>query len=448
MNTHITIKKTGDDSLEASELTYFHDLEKSTVIRIAPRSSTKNLESNIHNNWQISVNSLSTLRLDIKANKYDDTSSNLYVALSHLEKIYYDEFSDAILANIEGLRPIHDSDYVKITMALTNAGFKEPPKDRLRNVIRAIANDNKIDTAKEWALNRKWDGIARCENLFSTYFGCPDSEFCRAVGNYFTTAMAGRILNAGTKADSIPIIIGKQGSYKSTAMAALSPFPSSFGEIDLSQRDDNLARQIKGKLIIAIDELRGFGAKEVTAIKHFITRQEDEWRPLWSEFTVKNQRRCVFIASTNDMEFLTDMTGNRRYLPLTQVANCDPRLLEKDREQIWAEAIQTFRTSGVLWEEAQRLCGATHLAHLITDDILIGQIEKVLDSCLSPSATREFEIFLMCDLTERLYGSGQFLDRKRQMALASAVGTLGFEKRPLRINGKLTKVWARVSATL
>jgi len=107
--------------------------------------------------------------------------------------------------------------------------------------------------------------------------------------------------------------------------------------------------------------------REVEAIKAFVTSTKDVIRPKYARETVQRLRVCVFIGTTNSHDFLTDATGNRRFLPVEcNAKTCNEWMFGDDAEayveQMWAEAVHIYKTthpvlvlSSDLRDEAQRL---------------------------------------------------------------------------------------------
>jgi len=90
-------------------------------------------------------------------------------------------------------------------------------------------------------------------------------------------------------------------------------------------------------------ELAGMTKSEVEKIKAFITRTHDRARGAYKYFKVEAPRRCVFIATTNESEYLKSQTGNRRFWPV-RVGNIDIDRLRSERDQLWAEAVLIERS--------------------------------------------------------------------------------------------------------
>jgi predicted P-loop ATPase len=150
------------------------------------------------------------------------------------------------------------------------------------------------------------------------------------------------------------------------------PSPEFFAEINLSDKDADLARIMRGKLVVEIGELKGMRSREIEHTKAFVTRRYEQWVPKYKEFTSTYPRRSVLFGTTNEGEFLEDATGARRFNPIN-VRRADRRGIKRDRLQLWAEAKERFEQDlafggdGVIWQEAERLAQAVHEEFTVDD---------------------------------------------------------------------------------
>lgn len=72
-------------------------------------------------------------------------------------------------------------------------------------------------------------------------------------------------------------------------------------------------------------------------VKAFMSRQVDRGRLAWGRIPVEAPRQCIVIGTTNSEGYLRDQTGNRRWWP-KRVGRLNRQALERDRDQLWAEA--------------------------------------------------------------------------------------------------------------
>ncbi len=384
--------------------------------------------------------------------RIESTAGNVIKAIGRADivnrQIAYDEFKDAIMVceGNEGVwRPLRDTDYTRIRETLELRGFKGPGTEIIREGVNVVAEDNAFDSAVNWANGLQWDGVERVENFLSTYYSVPDSAYARAVSVYLWSALAGRCLVPGTKADMTPVFVGRQGSGKTMSVQALAPEEGAFVEVNLEHRDDNLARALRGKLVGELGELRGLLTREAESIKAWMTRTHEEWIPKYKEFAVRFARRLVFIGTTNEDEFLADATGERRWLPV-KVGETDVAALTRDRDQLWAEGVALFKKHGVRWRDAQMLARDEHAQFKIHDawESSISHWLSTDEMDQTGGACRGDKGFKLHDVMVSALGMDvRNIARRDELRAGRVLRTLGYERATVREGSQTFKGWVR-----
>jgi hypothetical protein len=384
-----------------------------------------------------------------KKGKIEATMENCNVALRSTSfcgiEIRFDQFRDEIMFSPDGAadwQAFADADYSRLRIRLEKQGFKPIGREMIRDVVLLVADENPFDSAIEWLSGLQWNGVARVDYFLVDYFGAEPSEYTTAVSRYLWTAMAGRVMVPGIKADMVPILVGQQGAGKSSGVAAMSPAPDFFAEVSFHEREDDLARKMRGRLVAEIGELRGLHTRELEHIKAFITRTHENWIPKYREFAVTFPRRLVFIGTTNQEEFLADETGNRRWLPI-KVDGADVEAIERDRLQLWAEARGLFQANGIAFREAERLAKDVHDDHMIKDswaDVVNNWLDET--DILTGEINREKKLITSMEvLIDALSFDKKHISRREELRIAKVLQGLGFEKAVSRQNGKNVKGW-------
>jgi len=182
-------------------------------------------------------------------------------------------------------------------------------------------------------------------NFAALYLGAEPTSYHTVVAQCMFVAAVARIMEPGCKADHVPILEGRQGTLKSTAIEKLfSPwFTDELAELGTK----DAAMQIRGAWGIEIAELSSMTRGEVERIKAFITRRVDRFRPSYGRRVIEAPRQCVFVGSTNSEAYLKDDTGGRRFWPI-ECGAIDVAAVQRDRDQLWAEAV-ALHHKGVKW---------------------------------------------------------------------------------------------------
>jgi len=260
-------------------------------------------------------------------------------------------------------RRLEDTDYTHIRVERERRDFKSVGREMVRDAVWYVAEAQRFDSAQDWIRSLPaWDGVPRIEQFYVSYMGAQDSTYIKGCGLYTWTALAGRIMSPGCQADMAPILVSAQGTGKTRGVAAIAPAPEFFDSLDLAAPAAEITRRIRGRLVLEMGELKGLRIRDVTHIKSFITERKQTSRRLYQETEYSYRRRCIFFGTTNEVHFLTDETGNRRFLPIV-ITQVDVAAIERDRVQLWAEGLARFQAEGVVWREAQegvQLVNADH----------------------------------------------------------------------------------------
>ena len=114
------------------------------------------------------------------------------------------------------------------------------------------------------------------------------------------------------------VLIGKQGIYKTTWLERLLPpelraYGTKLSNLHDLDKDDRL--RLAESALINIDEIDALTDRELNQMKSVITASDVNERAAYGYSKERRLRLASFCASGNKREFLTDTTGNRRWLP-------------------------------------------------------------------------------------------------------------------------------------
>ena len=96
----------------------------------------------------------------------------------------------------------------------------------------------------------------------------------------------------------------------------LCPKPEWYLDNLTTMEGDQAIEKLENKWIVEVAELANLRRDKIETVKAFITQTQDTYRPKYARNAENRPRGAVFMGTTNSTTFLTDPTGNRRWLPL------------------------------------------------------------------------------------------------------------------------------------
>jgi predicted P-loop ATPase len=275
----------------------------------------------------------------------------------------YDEFGACVV--IRKCPPwgeeLPDTPWTDHHESLTRVWFqREQIKAGLGDVGRAVqvaARFNPFHPVREYLDALIWDGVPRLETWLITYFHAEDSAYTRAVGPRFLISAVARINKPGCKVDHTLVLEGPQGKQKSEAVRTLAVKDGWFTDRLSQVASKDAALETAGVWLVEIAEMDALLKASASAKKAFLTRRFDRFRPPYGKHVVRLPRQCVFAGTINPPlgGYLTDPTGARRIWPAACRGMIDRDGLERDRDQLWAEAAIRLKGGKKWWLETPAL---------------------------------------------------------------------------------------------
>lgn len=278
--------------------------------------------------------------------------------------------------------PINDTDINNIRLTIDNNYEVKFPKDDIIGVLESLAHRNTYHPIKEMIESKAWDGVPRVETLFADYLGAENNDYIRTITRKWLTGGIARVYNPGVKFELVPILQGTQGRGKSALSGKLGGkyFTDSLKGMGKSKDD---YQQLIGAWVVEIAELASMKSTEVELMKNFISAMEDKVRLPYERVPRHFKRTCIFIGTTNDTEYLIDLTGNRRFFPIP--LKNEPKynwseLTDELRQQVWAEAKVIYDNGESLFlpKEMEEIA-ESYREEVMEKDLIHEQIQTFLD---------------------------------------------------------------------
>ena len=252
----------------------------------------------------------------------DRKVNSLWAEMSLATRVNKQDFYTIIDSDyVPAFNPFHD--YFEQLMKHMDAEqvMKQDPIQQLANTIRVAGGE---EEQARWALYlKKW------------------------IVGMVASWLSGDIIN-----DVILVLIGEQGAYKTTwCNQLLPPLLRQY-----SYTKTNANRMTKDDLItlaqyalVCCEELDTMRPAELNQLKAVVTMPSIDERAAYAHYHEHRKHIASFCGTGNNLQFLSDPTGNRRWLPFEVTSILSPREHPFDYEGIYAQAYLLYKSGYQHW---------------------------------------------------------------------------------------------------
>lgn len=326
-----------------------------------------------------------------------------------------------------------DIDAAFIAMWITRMYRFNPSPEMCNKAVETLAQSHKFHPVIDYLNSLQWDGCKRVDTWLLDFLGVPLSPYTKRVGRWFLMGMIKRVMQPGCKFDYCLVLEGEQGRLKSSTFRVLGGEWFGDTDIDLNHKDSMTA--LRGKWLYEFSELGSLARAESTKQKSFLSRQVDEFRPVFGTREIKAPRQLVFGGSTNETEWNKDTTGGRRFWPIRVTEEVDVEGLTSARDQLFAEAMVMVSEGLRYWPTS-----AEQKDIFDPEQLKRGISESFIDALYEHVMAQIGEFSLHYAATEWLNMQVKDLTQPVQTRIGAALIKLGCKKIEKRTNA-ISRFW-------
>ena len=237
------------------------------------------------------------------------------------------------------------------------------------------------------------------------------------------------------------VLIGRQGIFKTTWLEHLIPpelraYCCKLANTTQINKDDRLRLAEFG--LINLDELDSMSSRELNTMKSIITASDVNERVAYGYTKERKIRLASFCASSNRREFLTDITGNRRWLPFEVENIQNPYETILPYERMYAQARYLIQYGFNYWFDLDDI--ATLEEHNETFRAQESE-EQLLPILFDVPAEGRGEFMTTAQISERLVTYGNIKKPMPLNRLGVLLGTAGYKDVRHKIGGVRSRGW-------
>ena len=188
---------------------------------------------------------------------------------------------------------------------------------KIRSAITVVAMRHRYNPVLDYfnEAYKNWDHQHRLDHIMGDYLGVEETTVAQLITKLFFVGAVAKAHNPKTKFDFVLDLVGGQGAGKTTFLQNIAPLGYYTDQFTNFDNKDDFA-VMRRALIINDDELTATSNASFEILKKFITLQEFEYRKPYGHEAERFAKNFVMARTTNELYYLKDKTGERRFLPV------------------------------------------------------------------------------------------------------------------------------------
>ena len=308
--------------------------------------------------------------------------------------------------------------------------------ETLKEIMTTIGYHARYDFMVEYFEGLpEWDNVRRIDDVFTHTFGLEEDDVRTAYARYFFGGAVQRVFEQGSDHFSLLALTGEVGGEgKTTFFKTLGG--DGYVEVDeLPSDSKTFIEKTAGAFITEFSELGGYSRRDQTTLKALISINVDRARLSYAHDAEDVQRNGVLAATTNEVSFLRDLGGARRWHIVDVTGHrLNDAWLTANTPQLWAEALHDY-AAGVDHHLPPAMY--PNQMHDAAKHAYVSPVAEVLAECLVDVDETTFVV-----ANRTIEGQGI---KARPADVADALKQAGFKS--ARINdqdGRKRSVWRRI----
>lgn len=322
--------------------------------------------------------------------------------------------------------------------------YKRCTLDTIAGYLNIVATRNIYNPVAELLAETKWDGQDRIAELCDIIGIAENDDLSRTLVQKWlmqSIALLQNDIETPFGADGVLVLQGAQGTGKTSLFKRLAMRREFFKDgVTLNFSDKDTTIRATSCWIAELGEIESTTLKsDVERLKSFITAEVDEYRRPYARGDTRSARHTSFCGSCNNIDFLSDQTGNRRFWTVESSGRINFQQLTPEKvEQIWAQASALLHEGGLqsfrLTDSERDALAARNSSHTVK---MKGEAE--IEDLLNSSGKHEMAYREMT-ITEWKDLHLNVLWPYSAVQIGKVLDKLGVEMKAKRVNGKVVKV--------